>query len=199
MRPGRIANTLLLAGLLAVGTGNAAAQGAGADWNPRSGDAWVDAWLGDMNLYGARYRESFIDELVRYHAAPRDLVTQLLVERRWAPGDVYYACTLAQVSGRPCREVVDAWAANPAQGWGAVARGLGIKPGSAEFRRLKSGIVPTYERWSRPIELDADLRRTDPGHVPPKAAPPGKAGDKEPKGATPTGNGKGKAKGNGKH
>ena len=32
--------------------------------------------------YGERYRESFIDELARYHGAPRDLVRNQLAERR---------------------------------------------------------------------------------------------------------------------
>ena len=30
-----------------------------------------------------------------------DLVAELLVNRHWAPGDVYYACSIAQVIGRP--------------------------------------------------------------------------------------------------
>ena len=54
--------------------GTAAGQDFTVGWNPRSGDVWVDTWLGDMNRYGSRYPEPFIDEMVRYHGAPRDLV-----------------------------------------------------------------------------------------------------------------------------
>src|SRR3546814_18459926 len=72
-------------------------------WNPRSGDAWVDTQLADINAYGSRYRGAFVDDLVRYHAAPRDLVNELVDARNWAPGDVHYACPLAQVVGRPWR------------------------------------------------------------------------------------------------
>jgi len=131
-------------------------------WNPRSGDVWVDTYLNDINDYGYRYREPFIDELVRYHGAPRDLVSELLIDRRWAPGDVYYACSIASVLGRPCRYVVDEWERGHGQGWGALAQRLGIKPGSAEFHRLKKGFVPTYDRWGRPIDLDDDLVRVFP-------------------------------------
>jgi hypothetical protein len=99
---------------------------------------------------------------VRYHGAPRDLVTELLIDRRWAPGDVYYACSIASVLGRPCRYVVDEWERGHGQGWGALAQRLGIKPGSAEFHRLKKGFVPTYDRWGRPIDLDDDLVRVFP-------------------------------------
>lgn len=203
---------LVLAATLAAGIGNASAQDFTISWNPRSGDVWVDTWLADMNRYGTRYREPFIDELVRYHGAPRDLVTDLLITRRWAPGDVYYACTIAQVIGRPCRYVVDEWERNHGQGWGVVAKRLGIKPGSDEFHRLKRGFVPTYDRWSRPIVLDADLERVYAGHGKsgPKPAPAAHAGhDKPGKGAYGVrgdhggkpgkGHGNGKGKGKGKH
>lgn len=164
----RLMSSLALA--VALAAGSASAQDISLHWNPRSGDVWVDSWLGDMNRYGNRYRDPFIDEMVRYHGAPRDLVTELLVNRRWAPGDVYYACALAQLIGRPCRYVADYWQANHGQGWGVVAKRLGIKPGSAEFHRLKRGFVPTYDRWSRPITLDDELRRAYPG----RSGKPGK-------------------------
>ena len=202
----RFLQPMLLATALVAGIGSTSAQDFTIGWNPRSGDVWIDTWLGDMNRYGTHYRDPFIDEMVRYHDAPRDLVTDLLVAQRWAPGDVYYACTLAQLIGRPCRYVADYWQANHAQGWGVVAKRLGIKPGSAEFHRLKNGFVPTYERWSRPIELDADLRRVYPNHGKAKGKPAahanhGRPADKGPKGGKgPKGEkgGKGDGHGNGK-
>lgn len=218
MRLARLLQPLALATVLAAGIGSAQAQTFSLNWNPRSGDVWVDTQLADINRYGSQYRDPFIDEMVRYHGAPRDLVTDLLVNRRWAPGDVYYACTIAQVIGRPCRYVVDEWNTNHAQGWGVVARRLGIKPGSAEFHRLKKGFVPTYDRWGRPVVLDADLKRAYPNHgkdkavakgvVSPNKHPQGKAahgpsgkGAKDDKGGKPAkaqGNGKGNGNGNGK-
>ncbi|MGH8077398.1 MAG: hypothetical protein ACREPE_08765 [Lysobacter sp.] len=159
-----------LALVIAAFTGTAAAQDYTFGWNPRSGDVWVDTQLNDVNRYGSRYREPFVDEMVRYYGAPRDLVTELLVTRRWAPGDVYYACSIAHTLGRPCRYVVDEWDRNHEKGWGAVAKDLGIKPGSAEFHRLKRGFVPTYDRWARPIDIDVDLRRDFPNRGKGKSA-----------------------------
>lgn len=158
----RTLSTTALALSLALAAGLAHAQDFSISFNPRSGDVWVDRHLGDMNTYGMRHRESFIDEMVRYYGAPRPLVTDLLGNRRWAPGDVYYACAIGQIIGRPCQYVVNEWDRNHGQGWGVVAQRLGIKPGSAEFHRLKRGFVPTYDRWSRPIQLDADLQRHFP-------------------------------------
>lgn len=153
----------LAAGVAALlGAGHAVAQDYAFGWNPRTGDVWVDTWLGDVNDYGTRYREPFIDEMVRYHAAPRALVVELL-DARWAPGDVYYACAIAQIIGRPCRYVVGEWERDHGEGWGALAQRLGIQPGSAGFHRLKRGFVPTYDRWSRPIYIDQDMRSEYPG------------------------------------
>lgn len=152
----------LLAASLAATCGSVAAQDFVFGWNPRTGDVWVDNTLGDINQYGYRYRESFIDELVRYHGAPRDYVTDLLVAQRWAPGDVYYACAIGSIIGRSCRYVAEEWQQDHGQGWGALAQRLGIKPGSDEFHRLKRGFVPTYDRWARPIRLDEPLREHFP-------------------------------------
>lgn len=144
-----------------MAAGGVRAQEVAAGWDPRSGDVWVDIWLGDMNRYGARYPEPFVDEIVRYHGAPRELVEDLLA-RQWLPGDIYFACGLASLIGRPCRYVADLYEADREQGWGVIASRLGIKPGSPEFHRLKKGFVHSYDRWARPIELDDALRREYP-------------------------------------
>ena len=100
-----------------------------------------------------------------------------------------------------------------------MAQWLGIKPGSAQFHRLKKGFVPTYDRWSRPVTLDAELRRAYPnrgksnvskgnagskskavgnGNAKVKSQPAAKGSDKG-KGNDKGGNGKGNNKGgNGK-
>ena len=177
---------LALAVALAAASGGVVAQDFVFGFNPRSGDVWVDTQLRDMNNYGYRYREPFIDEMVRYHGAPRDLVRDLLVNQRWAPGDIYYACSIASVIGRPCRYVVDQWERDHGQGWGVMAQRMGIKPGSPEFHRLKKGFVPTYDRWARPITLDDDLRRAFPDRGKGTAGKPGsgKSGSGKVKGAT---------------
>jgi hypothetical protein len=222
----RTFKAMALALALSAAASGAVAQDYVFGWNPRTGDAWVDTRLDDINRYGDRYREPFVDEMARYYGAPRDLVSDLLVNRRWAPGDVYYACAIAQAIGRACRYVVDEWNREHAQGWGVLAQRLGIAPGTAEFHRLKRGFVPTYDRWDRPIVLDDDLRRAFPdrgkrtagatGRGPKEAAAAGrprgegqaaKSGEKGPRGGAPSakprgkqadgGNGKPGGKGNG--
>ena len=208
----------VLAMLVVMNT--AVAQDLASSWNPRTGDAWIDAQLGDINHYGARYREAFVDEMTRYYGAPRELVSDLLRNRHWAPGDVYYACAIAQIIGRPCRYVVDEWDRDHGQGWGVVAQRMGIQPGSTEYHRLKRGFVSTYDRWNRPVVLDDELRRAYPkrgkgapndgGNKPAKAGGPdkthagkgdasGKSTNKSPgsKGGNKDGAGKDKRNGKG--
>jgi hypothetical protein len=142
---------LLLAGVLSL-SWPALAQDADAAWQPGTGDAVVDARLADINRYAARYPQAFIDELVRYFDAPRPLLEDLLLEQDRVPGDLYYACALARVSGRPCRGVLEARAAASAEdGWESIARGLGVAPGDARAKRLRVGIVDSYARWGRPL------------------------------------------------
>jgi hypothetical protein len=120
----------------------------------RTGDAWVDDQLDDINRYAAHYRDAFVDELVRYHGAPRQLVLDLL-ERGWPPGDIYYACALGSVTGHPCRLVVERYAGGEVPDWHVVVRRIGVETGSRQYGRLKRGLVASYGRWGRPIQPEA--------------------------------------------
>lgn len=115
---------------------------------------WIAATVTDIDRYGTRYRQPFVDEIVRYHGAPRALVVELLDTGGWAPADVYYACTLAQLVGRPCRFVANRWPGARAGGWDAFAAGLGVEPGSAQFDRLQQGLADSYRRWGRPLRVE---------------------------------------------
>lgn len=126
---------------------------------PGTGDMAVDRQLADIDRYGSRYRDPFVDELVRYHGAPRDFVL-VLIEREWSPGDIYYACALANVAGRPCRYVADQYSRGDAADWQGIARQLGVEPDSAQFQRLKRGIVATYRRWGRPLPPESPAQRS---------------------------------------
>ena len=173
VRARRALRAALLAACLLL-PGAAFAQHA-FEWNPRTGDAWIDAQLADINAYGSRYRGAFVDELVRYRAAPRELVLELIDERSWAPGDVYYACALAQVLGRPCRALVDAWGQSHADGWAAVAGQAGIDSRPEAAARLKQAITGSYARWGRPqaeVVERADEDAPAPGAKTGKASKP---------------------------
>lgn len=130
-----------------------------------TGDAWVDAALDDIDDYAARHRDPFVDELVRYQASPRTLAEESL-SADTTPGDLYFACAMAQALGRPCRELLDARRADASAGWADIARQADAKQAGTALARVKRGIVASYDRWGRPIELDASLRRALPKRKP---------------------------------
>lgn len=152
--------------LLACGI--ASAQDAAQGETPRAratGDAWVDAALDDIDDYAARYPDAFADELVRYQGAPRALPDEALATGA-TPGDLYFACAMAQALGRPCRELLDARRGDASAGWAEIARQVDGKQARDALARVKRGIVASYDRWARPIELDASLRRALPKRKP---------------------------------
>lgn len=176
---------------LLLATGAAAAQSPppaqalpAPEWRARTGDAWVDAVLADINAYGRRYPDAFADELARYRGAPRDVVAALLADPAWTPGDVYFACVLAQAIGRSCRYVADEWQSHAGEGWGALAQRLGIKPGSPQFHALKDGFGDAYGRWDRPLP-PASAGKARGGK-----APHGKAQGRDPGARKPAGRAK---------
>lgn len=140
----------LPAAALTLALGLAFTTGASAvtiGFNPRSGDVWVDTQLRDVNQYGYANRDYFVEDLVSNYGAPRYLINDLIVTRRWAPGDVYYACALAYQLHRPCGDVVNMYEHNRGQGWGVIAQRMGIKPGSAAFFALKGQVGKSNGRF----------------------------------------------------
>jgi len=57
-----------------------------------------------------------------------------------APGDIYMAAQLSVSVNKPFEEVVKTYQANKSKGWGAIAKELGIKPGSPEFHAMKKSM-----------------------------------------------------------
>ena len=122
-------------------------------FNPRTGDAWFDARLGDINVMASGNLDGFIDEIVVSTRAPRTWVETLVVERRYAPADVYMLAECAYRSGTPYDEALRLYERHHGEGWGAMAKRMGIKPGSAEFHAMKQGsgrVAAAKQRGSAP-------------------------------------------------
>lgn len=211
MRGFRIA-TLTMALGLGVGLAGAV-QAQTVGFNVRSGDVWVDSRLGEINYYGQQYRDPFLNEMSTHYGAPRPFLVELLDQRRWAPADVYYACAIARAAGVPCQDVVRDYDRNPGQGWGAIAKRHGIKPGSPAFHAMKRGTVATYDRWGYPIAVDRNTwvdwsrhgpdgkgrdARGGPGHGGKPMQARGNPGQGKGAAASGKGQGPGKAQGPGK-
>lgn len=55
------------------------------------------------------------------------------------PADAYVVLRLGEMSGKPIDYVTEQYKKGKGRGWGALAKSLGIKPGSPEFHALKRG------------------------------------------------------------
>lgn len=126
---------------------------------PGTGDAWVDQHLADMGSYAQRYPDSFIGEVARYTGTPRGYVQALLQVHGWHAGDIYFACFWAQTLQLSCRDTVRAYSRDHHDGWEGVITRLSVTPEIVHLRALRHAIVASYDRWERPITLDALLRR----------------------------------------
>lgn len=137
----------------------AAAPAAAPAVTPGTGDAWVDQHLADMGSYAQRYPDSFIGEVARYTGTPRGYVQALLQVHGWHAGDIYFACFWAQTLQLSCRDTVRAYSSDHHDGWEGVITRLSVTPETVHMRALRHAIVASYDRWERPITLDALLRR----------------------------------------
>lgn len=55
------------------------------------------------------------------------------------PADAYMLLRLGEMSSKPMDYVIEQYGASKNQGWGVLAKNLGIKPGSEDFQALKLG------------------------------------------------------------
>ena len=103
-----------------------------------TGDAGLDVSLSSLDLQARNDDGAFTTELsVSFQVEQPQIQTWITVEKL-QPAEVYLVLELAKVSRRPPASVITVYKKNRGKGWGAVARALGIRPGSAEFRALKA-------------------------------------------------------------
>ncbi len=131
--------------LLAVSATPAYAQYA-YDYDSRTGDPGLDAVLDTINLLFRDEPDYYVDQIVYETQAPPVIVREYIVERHYAPADVYMIGELSQSSGQPFAVVAERFDTNRGRGWGVIARDLGIKPGSAQFHALKNGTTVFVDR-----------------------------------------------------
>ena len=67
-----------------------------------------------------------------------------LFEVMSAPSDVYMCLRIGELAEQPIDKVVAEHEQHKGQGWGVIAKNLGIKPGSAEFHALKAGRLSSH-------------------------------------------------------
>lgn len=136
---------LAIAILVAVGVGGAAAQSLSFGL----GDAALEASLNQIGASAKLDLPGFSAEVSLQWGLPRAEV-QAVIAQGFQPAEVYLIAALAKISGKAPAVVIDVYKKNRSKGWGFVARELGIKPGSKEFKALKDGSSSSAAKGKKP-------------------------------------------------
>jgi hypothetical protein len=96
-------------------------------------------WTKDFNIQAHADPSGFRARLAtRFNLG--DVQVKAVLSNSDCPADAYMMLRLGEMSGRPTDYVVKKYRNNKGgNGWGALAKSLGIKPGSKEFHALKRG------------------------------------------------------------
>lgn len=99
-------------------------------------------WLKDLNTRAVEDIKSFHEKLTERFPTPPvpgSVSVDTVLKQVPHPADAYMLLRLGELSGRPMTRVMEQYRAHKNKGWGALAKSLGIKPGSAQFKALKQG------------------------------------------------------------
>lgn len=107
-------------------------------FDPKTGDKQTDQILKDINTKAEKDKEVFNKEVSVKFGIPLPKVEEM--GKTMTPGDIYMAGQTAEITKKPIDEVNKAYETNKDKGWGAIAKELGIKPGSPEFHALKGKV-----------------------------------------------------------
>ena len=95
-------------------------------------------WMPDFNIRAEADQSGFRMRLAtRFHID--DVQVQAVIGNVERPADAYMVLRLGEMSGKPPEYVMTQYKSGKGKGWGRIAKGLGIKPGSKEFHALKRG------------------------------------------------------------
>jgi hypothetical protein len=95
-------------------------------------------WLKDLNVKAEVDPSGFRAQLAtRFKIGNAEINT--IISNVKQPADAYMVLRLAEMSHQRTDHVIKQYRSGKGQGWGVLAKSLGIKPGSKEFHALKRG------------------------------------------------------------
>jgi hypothetical protein len=106
-------------------------------YNANTGDNEFDNALNNLNNVAHADLDDFMNKLSGTFGISKPWIENLVKRENIPPADVYMIARTASVTNQPIDTVRRNYMANRGQGWGVIAKHLGIKPGSKEFHALK--------------------------------------------------------------
>lgn len=109
-------------------------------------------FLGDfskmMGNLTVNYKNAQVSVLLNQHyGVPVSTLNSLYVayDNNW--GDVAAALELSYSLNKPVSEIHTKYKKDKRRGWGVIAQDFGVKPGSAQFKRMKSSMNQKNTYW----------------------------------------------------
>ena len=96
----------------------------------------LDGFIKNLNLEAKADLGAFKARISTQFGVPIPKVESVMASVG-TPGDAYMCFRVGQVASHPVEVVMKEYQARKGQGWGVIAKNLGIKPGSKEFHALK--------------------------------------------------------------
>ena len=95
-------------------------------------------WIRDFNIKAEADPSGFRASLAaRFKIGNAQI--EIVLNNVEKPADAYLVLRLGEMSKQPIENVIEKYKSGKGKGWGALAKSLGIKPGSKEFHALKRG------------------------------------------------------------
>ena len=103
----------------------------------KSGDTELDANLNEINIRAKTDLKIFKKDLALEFNVGEDKVDKMVVDMNMSPADAFMTLQVASLTKKDPEVVMNSFKVNKDKGWGAIAKEMGIKPGSPEFHALK--------------------------------------------------------------
>lgn len=100
--------------------------------------AGLDSLLNKLNNEARANLSAFSARISAQFGVPEAQVSVVLSTVS-KPADAFMVFQLGKMTSQPPDKVLQVYQTEKGRGWGAMARDLGIKPGSSEFHALKRG------------------------------------------------------------
>ena len=98
----------------------------------------LDGFLNKLNAQARSDLAGFSARISAQFGIPEAQV-KVVISTVKQPADAFMVFQLGQMARQPTDRVLQVYQSGKGKGWGAMAKDLGIKPGSAEFHALKRG------------------------------------------------------------
>ncbi len=95
-------------------------------------------WIRDFNIKAEANPSGFRARLATRFKIGNTQI-EIVLKNVEKPADAFMVLRLGEMSKQPTEYVIGKFKSGKGKGWGALAKSLGIKPGSKEFHALKRG------------------------------------------------------------